>query len=659
MDDAVHDFRVAVRALRRAPALAAAAAVVLALSAAVVAPALTLARSALAGSALYTDQAGPVLGGAGDGVALLRAERPDAGLADPALNRPTGRTPVARAPGIILPPTETAESVAQVQTGALRTLLWVLLALAALVLVVGMINVAALLLARGSARRGETVMRAVLGAPRARVLRLLLAEGAVVALAGAGAGTLAAAAGLHLLRATWPLGTPPWSPLSPDALAAGAVLGALAMTALVAALAPARAAGRRDLYPALNVAARATPGPPEGWQRRLLVTLQVGATTTLLTCGALLLRGFDTAGSVAGLGFDPRDTLTVQVDLGAARYADPRVRLSFQRRVLAGVEELPGMRAVSLASTGAWMGLGTEDWVLAQGMAPFPLPPAVVRRARHHAVSPGYFAATGVPLTRGRDFGAGDAAGTRPVAVVTESFAGTMLPGVDPIGKPIRIGGEQGTWYTVVGVVGEVRARGVGSGGDITPAVYLSTLQHPPRSFGVAVRTAGDPMAAWAAVRDVLRVAGPGAAAYAPMTMGERLERFAAPLRWFAGVFAVLAGVATLLAAVALHGVVSHTVARLTREIGVRMAVGAQAREVVRMVTGDTLRLTLRGAVLGLWGGVSLARLLQFFFLGVDPFDPVVYAGITVVLGGTALAASWVPARRAAGVDPMVALRAE
>lgn len=659
MHDAVHDFRLAVRALRRAPALAAAAAVVLALSAAVVAPALTLARSALADSALYTDQAGPVLGGAGDGVALLGAERPDAGLADPTLNRPMGRAPVARTPGVALLPTETAEPVAQVQTAALRTLLWVLLALAELVLVVGMINVAALLLARGSARRGETVMRAVLGAPRVRVLRLLLAEGAVVALAGAGAGTLAAAAGLHLLRATWPLGTPPWSPLSPDVLAAGAVLGALAMTALVAAMAPARAAGRRDLYPALNVASRATPGPREGWQRRLLVTLQVGATTTLLTCGALLLRGFDTAGSVAGLGFDPRDTLTVQVDLGAARYADPRVRLAFQRRVLARVEELPGVRAVSLASTGAWMGLGTEDWVMAQGMAPFPLPPAVVRRARHHAVSPGYFAATGIPLTRGRDFGAGDAAGTRPVAVVTKSFAGTMLPGVDPIGKPIRIGGEQGTWYTVVGVVGEVRARGVGSGSDVTPAVYLSALQHPPRSFGVAVRTAGDPLAAWTAVRDVLRVAGPGATAYAPMTMVERLERFAAPLRWFAGVFGVLAGVATLLAAVALYGVVSHAVARRTREIGVRMAVGARAREVVRMVTGDALRLTLRGAVLGLWGGVSLARLLQFFFLGVDPFDPVVYAAVTVVLGGTALAASWVPARRAAGVDPMVALRAE
>lgn len=659
MQDALADLRLAVGALRRTPALAVAAALVLALSAGVVVPALTLVRSALERSALYTDHAGPVLGGTGDGVALLGAERPDAGLADPTANRPMGRAPVTRAPGAALPPTETAESVAQVQTGALRTLLWILFALATLVLVAGMINVAALLLARGSARRGETVMRAVLGAPRLRVLRLLAAEGAVVALAGAGAGTLIAVIGLHLLRGSWPLGTPPWTPLSPNVLAAGAALGALAMTALVAALAPARAAGRRDLYPVLNVAARATPGPREGWQRRLLVTLQVGATTTLLTCGALLVRGFDTAGSVAGLGFDPSDTLTVQVDLGAARYADPRARLAWQRRVLAGVEELPGVRAASLASTGAWMGLGTEDWILAQGMAPFPLPPAVVRRARHHAVSPGYFAAVGVPLTRGRDFGAGDAEGTRPVAVVTQSFAGTMLPGVDPIGKPIRIGGEGGTWYTVVGVVGEVHARGVGSSGDVTPAVYLSALQHPPRSFGVAVRTDGDPMASWPAVRDVLRVAGPGATAYAPMTMLERLERFALPLRWFAGVFAVLAGVATLLAAVALYGVLSHAVARRTREIGVRMAVGARAREVVRMVTGDALRLTLRGAVLGLWGGVSLARLLQFVFLGVDPFDPVVYAALTAVLAGTALAASWVPARRAAGVDPMVALRAE
>ena len=661
MHDLAADLRHALRSLRRAPAFALSAVVVLALAAGICVPVLALVRAGVGSLVPYTDQAGVPAGATAARVeALLQPERVDAGMVDRSGKPFPGATRAPITPGSA-PPTATARSVAQVQDEGVRTLLAILAALTSLVLAAGVVNAASLLLSRGTARRQEVVMRAVLGAPRRTLVRQLLAEGAVVALAGVGIGVVLAALGRHALRATWPTGTPPWAALRPDVLSAGAVLGMLAATSLLAALAPVRAATRRDLNRGLGPASRATPGPHEGWRRRALVTLQVAATVTLLAGGGVLARGFSASAVGQDPGYDPRDTLAVQVELRDARFRDLPARAAYQLALLEKVAAIPGVRAASLSSAGAWMGLGTTDEVLAQGMAPFPYPPAVLRDARHHAVSPGYFRAMGIPLVRGREFGADDREGSRAVAVVSEAFANTMLPGVDPVGKPLRLGGRDGTWYTVVGVAGNVRAKGIGtSGAEVTPAVYLSSLQHPPLAAGLAVRVSGgDPLRVERAVRAAVASAGHGAVAHQAMTMEERLARFALPLRWFSRVFAALSGLAVVLAAVGLYGVVAYMVARRTREIGVRMAVGARGAQVVRMVTGQSLKLALRGAFLGLWGALSLTRLLQWLFYGVDALDPVVFGGMAVLLVAVALAASWAPARRAVRVDPMVALRAD
>lgn len=655
MTELTADLRFALRSLRRAPSFALSAVAVVALAVGLCVPVLSLARAGLGAAVPFTDQAGGA-----EVEALLLPERVDAGLAGPS-TQPWGRLPqVHPTPGAV-PPTATARSVAHAQDEGMRSLLVILAALSALVLAAGAVNVGSLLLARGSARRQEVVMRAVLGAPRGVLARQLLAEGGVVALAGAGLGTVAAALGLHLLRATWPVAPPPWAALRPDALALGAVAGVLGLTALVVALSPARAASRRDLAPELSTA-RATAGPREGWRGRALVVFQVAATTTLLACGGVLARAFSpTAAAGEDPGFDPRDTLAVQVELAGAGFRDLHARVAWQQRVLDRVAALPGVRAASWSSAGAWMGMGTTDVVLAQGMAPFPNPPAVQRDAQHHAVTPGYFRGMGIPLLRGREFRAGDREGAAPVVVVSEAFAHTMLRGVDPIGKPVRLGGPDGTWYTVVGVVGSVRARGIGSGGaELAPAVYVSSLQHPPRALGLAVRTDGrDPLALEPAVRAAMAAAGSGAEVHEGATMAGRLARFALPLRWFARVIAALSALAVAMALVGLYGVMAYTVARRTREIGIRMAVGARAGQVVRMVVSQSLRLTARGIFFGLWGAFSLTRLLQWLFYGVDPMDPVVFGTMGALLAATALAAALIPARRAVRVDPMVALRVE
>jgi predicted lysophospholipase L1 biosynthesis ABC-type transport system permease subunit len=248
------------------------------------------------------------------------------------------------------------------------------------------------------------------------------------------------------------------------------------------------------------------------------------------------------------------------------------------------------------------------------------------------------------------------------VAVINDTFAARLFPSrfpVDPLGKRIQIGGSRGEWYTVVGVVPEMRAPGIGSGSAPVPAVYLSTLQHPPAVVSMAVRTAGDPMALLPAVEQAVHAAAPRAALSDATTMERHLARFRAPLAWLAALLATLAAVALLLATSGLRSVMAYNAARRTREIGVRMALGAGTGDVVRMVLGQGLRIVCAGAALSLFGALALGRLLQLLLAGVEPFDPVLFGGIAALLAVVAMVASHGPARRAAAVDPQVSLRAE
>jgi predicted lysophospholipase L1 biosynthesis ABC-type transport system permease subunit len=252
------------------------------------------------------------------------------------------------------------------------------------------------------------------------------------------------------------------------------------------------------------------------------------------------------------------------------------------------------------------------------------------------------------------------------VAVVSLLAARTLFPGAEPVGQHILPRREASMLsvattipkYRVVGIVADVRPLGPGVGEKVAPIVYVSAFKHPPREVGVAVRATGDPMRLAGAVERAVMAATPGALIRDVMTMEERLARFAAPVRWTAGVLGVLAMVGVVLACAGLFGVVREGVARRTREIGVRMALGARQEQVVRHVVGDAMRLARTSLILGSLAAYATARTLQVFFHGMRPFDPALYAAVAVLLTAVALLASWIPARRAATVDPMVAIRA-
>lgn len=556
--------------------------------------------------------------------------------------------------------TAAARTAHQLRLGGLETLLTILRPLALLVLGIACVNLVVLLLARASTRGHEVSVRSALGARPLRLARHLLTEGAALCALGLAAGVGLAGGVLWTLRATLPGEVERWPGVASEPAALGLAGGALAGTVLLFSLVPLRPALRRNLQAALGAAARATPGRHEGDARKALVVLATAAALVLLTCAGLLLRAFTPVHGTGHSGVDPRGVLAFRVDLGAAASAAERQALT--RAVQERLRQLPAVEAESLGSVGAWSGPGVRERVkVACGtcVVGMLIMPVIDGDAEHHAVAPGYFRALGTKVLRGRELAPGDEGSARPGAVINRAFAYRLFPGGEPLGKPVRVGGEGGTWYTVVGVVENVRVRGIGSGATAAPAIYLPALLHPPGVAEVVVRSGAPPERLLPELRSALRKAHPSLRPVAAATLSQELERRAAPLRWFAWVFGGLAAAAVALSAAGLYGVISFGVARRTREIGVRMAVGARAAEVVRLVVGQSVRLVAVGAVLGLMGALSLARLLQLLLYGIRPTDPVVYAALALLLGSVAVAASALPARRAARVDPVVALRAE
>lgn len=579
---------------------------------------------------------------AGPALAVARARRAaprDAG--PPQLDRAFGWTGELR-------------TAAAIQAQAVDVLVATLQALALVVLAAAAVNLVTLLLARVAARGHRTAVAAVLGATPARIGRAELGRAARVALPGAAlAVLLGTLAGRHAHHA-WP-GAAPLAPGARHAAWTAAAAAAIGALVLCSALVPAaRAAGTR-LYGALAAGGRATAGPGETLVRRALVVLQFAGAATLLTATVLLVRG-SAPGAVAGApGLDPRDTLVYRV---ALPQADAAGRAEMERRLVDAARAVPGVRAAAASHPEAWLGLGPEDRVrtlcdrCVWGNTHAPM---LVGTARHLAVSPGWFAALGVPLAAGREPERGEGR----AVLVNRAFAVTLLPRADPVGQRVAFGEWTRNPYTVVGVVEDVRAPGPGNGAAAPPTVYLSTGDHPPAELSIAARAGGDPAALMAPVARALAAAVPGARVGEGTTLAEAMERHHAPLRWFARVLAALAAAATLSAAGGLYGVMSFTVARRTREIGVRAALGATPARVLREVVGEGARLAAWGAAVGSIGALTVARLLQERFAGVDPLEPAPYLAVAIALAAVTLAASAIPARRAARLDAARALRAE
>lgn len=576
---------------------------------------------------------------------------------------------------------------ARLQGDNLRILLATLLVFGLLVLAIACANLVILLLARANARRHEVAVRAALGGAPRRLARQLLAEGVSLGGLGGGLGLALGLGGIGLLRATWPEGLPLWLGMLPSPRSGLVGLGIPLAAVVLSTLTPCVVAWRRDLRSILVAGRQATATPGEAYFRDLCVICGVALTALLLTSAGLLFRATAPDISRGDAGMNAEEVLTFVVDLPAvggaapalsadpevrvdhavradpaAEGADPAARLTSYEMLLTEVGRLPGVRSESIASPGTWVGLGVHDRVnvvCGRCSRAGAYTPLLAETARHHVVGPSYFDTVGVAVVSGREFTAADRIDAPLVAIVNEAFRTSFERG-EPIGKKVQIGGPRGEWHIIVGVVRDTQPRGIGAGTEPVPTVYLSAFQYPPERAGVAVRVAGgDPLRLAARVEDKIRGAVPGAVLSDAAPLGEVLVRFLAPLRWVSELFIFLAGLALVLAAGALSGVISYSVRLRTREIGVRMALGAESREVSGMVLRHGTRLTLRGAAFGCIGTIGVARLLQQLFHGVRVFDAPLYMGVVSLLACVALVASWRPARRAAAVDPLVALRME
>ncbi|HEU4630001.1 MAG TPA: ABC transporter permease [Gemmatimonadaceae bacterium] len=530
-----------------------------------------------------------------------------------------------------------------------RTRLLVLMAAVAFVLLITCANLGNLLLARASGRHREIAVRQALGAGRTRLARQLLTESLVLALAGGAAGLLVGQGFLELLLAAQATtNLPRVDEIGLDARVLLFTLGVSVAAGLFFGSLPAWQLARARSGEALRTGTRGSAG--HQWARSALVVSELALAMVLLTGAGLLLRSFALMQRVDP-GFTADHVLTFDV-------TRPGEDASFTATSLERIRALPGVRSAAVVSQLPVTGRGIGAWF---NRLDRPLPPDVKPTGEaYRVVTPGYFATIGLPLKRGRLLTPDDRR-ERPAVVINEALARRYYAGEDPIGKAIYLGAPDNRLFdhgTIVGVVGDTRDAGLGS--DPLPTVYIPLAVMPGwRSFSYVVRTAGPPTAVAGAVRNVIRTLDATVPVRNVRTLDAVLAESVAPARWSTTLLGVFAGVALVMAALGVFGVLSFVVAQRTRELGIRMALGAAPSAVRRTVVRQGLRLVVAGLALGLAGAFALTRLMGSLLYGVAPTDPATYAGVAAVLVGTAAVASWLPARRATRVDPIIALRAE
>jgi putative ABC transport system permease protein len=549
-------------------------------------------------------------------------------------------------------------TVPEVQHEALHLLLTVLLALAICLLAIALIASLTQILARGVTRRPEIALRAALGGVRGRITRQLALEGAPLLLAAVVLGVATGAAVVSWMYGSWPeVALARWNP-SVDGARTALAATLLVLIPLLAWLAPARLAGRRDLRRHLVVGPRATASPGEVMARKAVAVVQLAASLILLTGAGLLLRGFASATPASEVGAGAEQTLVAQLRLPPDAMT-PEQRARFFGSTRERLESLPGVIDTSIVTPGTWVRLGDRD--ATHGLTGNPSQPGWVRTASYHAVVPGSFRAMGIPLRDGRDFARADTLGGAPVAIVNRAFVTRFRLVGTGVGRSIQLHGIslEAPFHTIVGVVDDWPAEALGTAGEPVPAIYLSALQHPPTVVTLGVRAEADPLALLPAIEEVIVSLAPAVMLSEATTLALHLAGFRAPLRWFGTLFGILAVAALFLSLIGLHALMSTNVTRRTREIGVRLALGARPGDISRMVLSQVLRIIAVGMILGSMGALSIARLLQLRLNGVEPFDPLLFGVIGLLLAGVGLVASYRPARQAARVDPQVSLRVE
>jgi predicted permease len=528
-----------------------------------------------------------------------------------------------------------------------------LMTVAGLVLLIACANLANLLLARAEARRREVAVRISLGADRRRLLRQLLTESVMLASAGAVAGLLLAVLVSRMVSAFQPpVPVPVALDMAPDARVL-AFVGILAViTTLGFGLLPALQATRLDLAGVLKDGTGAGPRTRMGL-RDALVTAQVAVSVLLLAAGGLFIRTLQNAQGIS-LGFDAPRLAILSADPGMLGMTPARSN-AFWNDVAARVGTLPAVQSVSLASTPPLSVTGrSRRWVEVEGYRP-----ASGEDMEFHfqVTGPGHFHTIGLALARGREFTDADRPGAPGAAVVNETFAARFWPGQNPVGRRISVNGPEGPWLDVVGVARD--AKMVSLSDPQPPLVFVPLLQHPRTELTLHVRTAGDPAMLVSLVRQVVRDVAPDLPVTDASSMAGYLSGGLLPQRIAATLLGLFGLLGLSLAGVGLYGVVSYWVSRRSREIGVRVALGAGRRRVIGTVLREGMKPVALGLAAGLVLAFGLTRFIGAVLYGISPADPVTFGSVVLVLLAAALLATWVPARRAASVDPMTVLRSE
>jgi putative ABC transport system permease protein len=534
-----------------------------------------------------------------------------------------------------------------------RPALLVLLGAVAFVLLIACANVANLLFARSAARQKEIAIRTALGAGRSRIVRQLLTESILLAFIGGAIGVLFAAWGLDLLLAIGKGTIPRVTEIKLDGSVLGfSILLSLA-TGLIFGLVPALQASRPDLNEALKEGSRsASGGIRQNRTRSLFVIAEVAICLVLLIGAGLMIKSFARLLDVSP-GFNAENVLSMNVALSGSRYKEGTQVAGFYQQSLARLSRLPGVQSVA-ATAGLPMagGFGSRYFRI-EGRPPQPAGQGF--NANTNLATPGYFQTMNIPFIEGRDFDDRDASKAPETAIINQEMARRYWPDEDPIGKRLAVG--DGPWRTVVGVVGDVKQAGLDI--ETRPEMFWPYYQLPVGFATFVVRTNGDPAAMTSGVRRAMQEIDKELPLYDIKPVSEVISESVAPHRLNMLLLGIFAGLALVLAAVGLYGVVSYSVSQRTREIGIRVALGASHKSVLALVVGQGVVLTLIGVAIGVGASFFLTKFMSSLLFGVSATDPITFAAISLLLIGVSTVASVIPARRAMMVDPMVALRYE